>query len=114
MEKKVSRKTIKEEAARLRAIKVTSDIYNYENIISYICGASYRGNLENVPNSYKEIVSKVLEECKEAFPKADYFTNTNCLYSCGMYGNTGRLDYICPVYESLGIVGACPAAYIYY
>lgn len=114
MEKRVSRKTIREEATRLGAIKVTSDIYNYENIISYIRGASYRGNLENVPERYKEIVSKVLEECKEAFPKADYFTNTDCLYSYGIYGNTGRLDYICPVYESLEIVGACPAAYIYY
>lgn len=113
MDKHVSRKTIREEASRLDAIKVANNIYNYENVVSYIWSASYHGNLENIPNSYKEIVSKVLEECRKACPKAKYFTNTDCLYSYGIYGNNGRLDYICPVYEDFG-VGARPAAFIYY
>ncbi len=112
MDKRVTRKAIREEAARLDAIKVCGDIYSYENVISLIRDASYSGNLENVPNSYKKIVSEVLEACRKAYPKAKYFTNTDCLYSCGTYGNNGRLDYINPVFEE-GI-GYCPAAYIYY
>ena len=103
-----TRKKLREEAARLKAIKVSNNIYIFENIRSFI------GREEkDIPANYRSVINEVINSIKEKYPQIVKLQSCNNIYySCGIYGNNGRLDSV-GGYDNEGHYYDC-LGYIYY
>ena len=89
---KLSRKALQEEANRLGAYKLTSNVYKYENAISHL----YR--LEEV-NEHDtcfdaDLFNKFVRMVKAENDDAYWADVVQMYYSAGTYGNNGQLHEV--------------------